>query len=176
MWHGQVHALQWCITAFAIGSTMTQITDPSQLPPALQKFFFTISSSLNTTLHPYNSSLPDSDPQLFQALTELQAASWPVLDIISNTTIPNNTWLSFHAVQELNRIGIETLEILSARILTSDRVPLQMELAAMKDVVDYLELPDQILDEQYGKEVQSIVDGLLDKVSQRLNLDLKMSV
>ncbi|CAF4598843.1 unnamed protein product, partial [Rotaria sp. Silwood2] len=132
--------------------------DPSQLPPALRNFILTISSYLNETLYPQNSTLAISDPELFAALTNLHQASLPVLKIISNVTIPNNTWVIYDEVKEFNQIGIQAMDLLSARILTPTKIPLEMELAAMADIIQFIELPDKSVDEQLSKEVQIIVD------------------
>lgn len=99
-------------------STNAQMPDPSQLPPALRNLFLTISSHLNETLFPSNSTLAESDPSLFAALTNLQQASVPALKIISNTTIPNNTWVTYNDIKAFNQIGIDVVELLSDRILT----------------------------------------------------------
>lgn len=35
----------------------------------------------------------------------------------------------------------------------------------MKDIIDFIELPDKVVDEELSIEVQVIVDGILEKVS-----------
>jgi hypothetical protein len=141
-----------------------QITDPADLPVDLRRFYLMISSKLNETLYPLNSTVSETDPTLFELLTELQNKSFPVLTIISDSSIPNNTWLSYPAVAQFNQIGVRLINALASRILTPDKVSLEIELAAMKDIIQYLELPRKSIDTSFGDEVQIIVNQILDKV------------
>ena len=100
---------------------------PSTVPPAIQKYILTITSKLNETLYPTNSTLQKIDPPLYQALVDLQNASFPALTIISN-----DTWLNNTEVQLLNQHGITILTMLADRVITLKNIPLEMELAAMK--------------------------------------------
>ncbi|UJR12434.1 hypothetical protein I4U23_016610 [Adineta vaga] len=165
-----IHIFQVVMLLFTVSSITAQMPDPSQLPPALRTFYLTIISNLNETLNPPNSTLAIHDPRLFQALTNLHRASFPALDIISNLSIPNNTWVTYNQVKEFNRLGVEVLDLLSARVLTRESIPQAMELAAMEDVINFIELSDKSPDEQVSKQVQPIVNSILEKLpNRRLN-------
>ena len=56
------------------------------------------------------------------------------------------------------------INMLSDRIFTLANIPLETELAAMKDIVIYIDLPGKSIDPRLTKEVQAVVNGTLEKV------------
>lgn len=146
---------------------LEQPTDPSDLPPDLQKYFLVISSNLNETLYPENGTLSQTDPELYQMLTKLYQSSFPAIDILTNASIANNTWLNFSVIQQLNQIGLELFNALSARIMIPSKIPLDTELNAMKDIINYIDLPGKSIDIPLGQEVQTIINGIAEKLTNR---------
>ena len=144
-----------------------QPTDPSELPPALQKYFLLISAHLNETLYPENGTLAQTDPGLYQMLTKLYRASSPAIDIVANASIANNTWLNFNAIQQLNQVGLELFNALFARILIPSKIPLEVELNAMKDIINYIDLPGKSVDIPLGQDVQVIINRIAEKLTNR---------
>ena len=153
------------IIILPISSRTIHTATPPPLPPALLKYITTINSKLNETLYPTNSTLQKIDPPLYQALVDLQNASFPALKIISDGNIPNDTWLNHTEVRLFNQRGMTVLNMLADCIITPKNIPLEMELAAMKDIVEYIDLPGKTVDPQLSREVQIVVNATLEKVS-----------